>query len=238
MILPPARSAGCISTSNSTATSMPRARGRCSLWDAVEGSAAYVALEVVSGTLAGRRGSFVLQHTDEIDGTPSLTVSVVPDSGTDQLTGLAGKMAIIIEGKKHSFKLRHIRQQVTVAESGLQRLQVCEQRADARFEEPSLDRLAVDHRIEAGRYQGKVRHRRPAQSVTTWPSTQDTIAAPESSRTGPTSRPSTRDGTAAASRPSRRKRTPGSDRGQTGVRPGSDGADPRLTPSQWASGSR
>ena len=75
---------------------------------AVEGSAAYVALEVVSGTLAGRRGSFVLQHTGTMNkGEPSLTVSVVPDSGTDQLTGLAGKMAIIIEGKKHSYDFEY-----------------------------------------------------------------------------------------------------------------------------------
>ena len=85
---------------------------------AVEGSAAYVALEIVTGTLAGRRGSFVLQHTGTMNkGEPSLTVTVVPDSGTDQLAGLAGKMAIIIEGKKHSYRLRvHAGQQVTVAE--------------------------------------------------------------------------------------------------------------------------
>jgi len=75
---------------------------------AVEGSAAYVALEVVTGALAGRRGSFVLQHTGTMNkGEPSLTVSVVPDSGTDQLTGLAGKMAIIIEGKKHSYAFEY-----------------------------------------------------------------------------------------------------------------------------------
>jgi hypothetical protein len=72
---------------------------------AVEGSAAYVALELVTGALAGRRGSFVLQHTGTMNkGEPSLTVNVVPDSGTDQLTGLVGKMAIIIEGKKHSYE--------------------------------------------------------------------------------------------------------------------------------------
>ena len=71
---------------------------------AVEGSAAYVALELVSGTLAGRRGTFILQHSGTMNkGEPSLTVSVVPDSGTDQLVGLMGKMAILIEGKKHSY---------------------------------------------------------------------------------------------------------------------------------------
>ena len=75
---------------------------------AVEGSAAYVALELVSGTLAGRRGTFILQHSGTMNkGEPSLTVSVVPDSGTDQLTGLAGKMAIIIEGKKHSYAFEY-----------------------------------------------------------------------------------------------------------------------------------
>ncbi len=76
---------------------------------AVEGSAAYVALEVVTGTLAGRRGTFVLQHTGTMNkGEPSLTVSVVPDSGTDQLVGLTGKMAIIIEGKKHSYDFEYM----------------------------------------------------------------------------------------------------------------------------------
>lgn len=71
----------------------------------VEGSAGYVALERVTGTLNGRRGSFALQHHGLMNrGAPSLTVTVVPDSGTDQLTGLAGSMKIIIEGKKHSYE--------------------------------------------------------------------------------------------------------------------------------------
>jgi hypothetical protein len=71
---------------------------------AVEGSAAYVALELVSGTLSGRRGSFILQHTGTMKkGAPTMTVTVVPDSGTDQLTGLEGRMTIIIEGGKHSY---------------------------------------------------------------------------------------------------------------------------------------
>lgn len=75
---------------------------------AVEGSAAYVALEVVTGTLAGRRGTFVLQHNGTMNkGQSSLTVTVVPDSGTGELTGLAGKMAIIIEGKKHSYDFEY-----------------------------------------------------------------------------------------------------------------------------------
>lgn len=72
---------------------------------AVEGSAAYVALEQVTGTLAGRTGTFVLQHTGVMDrGTPSLTVTVVPDSGTGELAGITGTMRIIIEGGRHSYE--------------------------------------------------------------------------------------------------------------------------------------
>jgi hypothetical protein len=71
---------------------------------AVEGSAGYVALERVSGALNGRAGSFILQHSGTMShGNQSLSVSVVPDSGTEELTGLAGTMQIIIEGKKHSY---------------------------------------------------------------------------------------------------------------------------------------
>jgi hypothetical protein len=71
----------------------------------VEGSAGYVAMERVTGTLKGRKGTFALQHSGLMNrGEPSLTVTVVPDSGTDQLTGLAGTMRIIIEGKKHSYE--------------------------------------------------------------------------------------------------------------------------------------
>jgi hypothetical protein len=70
----------------------------------VKGSAGYVALERVTGTLAGKTGSFVLQHSGSMDrGKPSLTVSVVPDSGTEDLTGLSGTMQIIVEGAKHSY---------------------------------------------------------------------------------------------------------------------------------------
>lgn len=72
----------------------------------VQGSAGYVAMEVVSGTLAGRRGTFALQHSGSMDrGTPSLSVQVVPDSGTDELTGLAGAMRIIIADGKHSYEM-------------------------------------------------------------------------------------------------------------------------------------
>lgn len=67
---------------------------------AVTGSAGYVALELVTGALEGRVGTFVLQHSGVMRrGTPSLSVTVVPDSGTGELRGLAGRMAIeIVEG--------------------------------------------------------------------------------------------------------------------------------------------
>jgi hypothetical protein len=72
----------------------------------VQGSAGYVAMEVVSGTLAGRRGTFALQHSGSMDrGTPSLSVQVVPDSGTGELAGLAGAMRIIIADGKHSYEM-------------------------------------------------------------------------------------------------------------------------------------
>jgi hypothetical protein len=71
---------------------------------AVKESAAYSAVERVSGTLQGRKGSFALQHTGVMDrGKPSLTITVVPDSATGDLTGLTGRMDIIIEGKQHSY---------------------------------------------------------------------------------------------------------------------------------------
>src|SRR5271165_5349391 len=71
----------------------------------VKGSAGYVAIERVSGTLNGRKGAFVLQHTGTMNrSTPSMTISVVPDSGTEQLTGLTGTMTIIIDGTKHSYE--------------------------------------------------------------------------------------------------------------------------------------
>ena len=71
---------------------------------AVKESAAYSAVERLTGTLQGKKGTFALQHTGIMDrGKPSLTITVVPDSGTGELTGLTGKMDIIIEGKEHSY---------------------------------------------------------------------------------------------------------------------------------------
>ncbi len=70
----------------------------------VAGSAGYVAIERVTGTLGGRRGSFILQHTGTMAaGAQSLSVTVVPDSGTEELTGLAGSMTITVEPGRHSY---------------------------------------------------------------------------------------------------------------------------------------
>jgi hypothetical protein len=70
----------------------------------VKGSAGYVALERVEGTLHGRKGSFVLQHTGTMNkGAPSLSVTVVPDSGAGELVGLVGDLKIIIADGKHSY---------------------------------------------------------------------------------------------------------------------------------------
>jgi len=70
----------------------------------VKGSGGYVAMERVTGTLKGRTGSFVLQHSGTMTrGTPQLSVTVVPDSGTGQLEGLTGTMNIKIDNGKHSY---------------------------------------------------------------------------------------------------------------------------------------
>jgi hypothetical protein len=74
----------------------------------VEGSAGYVAMEQVSGTLHGRSGTFALQHTGLMArGAPQLTITVVPDSGTGELAGLAGRMAIHIDGPNHSYEFEY-----------------------------------------------------------------------------------------------------------------------------------
>jgi hypothetical protein len=75
---------------------------------AEKGSAAYVAVEKVDGVLDGRKGSFALMHTGVMNrGTPSLTVTVVPDSGTDELTGIAGEFKIIMGGGKHAYEFKY-----------------------------------------------------------------------------------------------------------------------------------
>jgi len=70
-----------------------------------KGSGGYVAIEKVTGTLHGRSGSFVLQHSGTMNrGAQQLSVTVVPDSGTDQLAGLTGKMDIKIVDGKHYYE--------------------------------------------------------------------------------------------------------------------------------------
>lgn len=71
----------------------------------VKGSAGYVAVERVEGTLDGKRGSFALQHLGQMDaGGQRLTIVVVPDSGTGELAGLEGKLEITIaQGGAHSY---------------------------------------------------------------------------------------------------------------------------------------
>ncbi|MBL8236583.1 MAG: DUF3224 domain-containing protein [Bryobacterales bacterium] len=72
---------------------------------AVKGSAGYVAMETVTATLGGKRGTFVLQHSGTMaGGKQELSVTVVPDSGTGELAGLSGKMRIIIDGKAHLYE--------------------------------------------------------------------------------------------------------------------------------------
>ena len=68
---------------------------------ATKGSAGYVAIDHITGTLQGRKGSFVLQHSGSMKrGAPTLSVMVVPDSGTGELAGLTGTLSInIVEGK-------------------------------------------------------------------------------------------------------------------------------------------
>jgi len=73
----------------------------------VEGSAGYVAMEQVTGTLAGRHGSFALQHSGTMDkGAPKLSVTIVPDSGTDALAGITGSMSITVAAGHH-YSLRY-----------------------------------------------------------------------------------------------------------------------------------
>lgn len=74
----------------------------------VKGSAGYVAIERVDGTLFGKRGTFLLQHHGMMNrGVPSLSVTVVPDSGTGELVGLTGEFTIIIANGKHSYEFKY-----------------------------------------------------------------------------------------------------------------------------------
>lgn len=72
----------------------------------VKTSAAYVAVERVTGSVHGRKGTFAMHHTGVMNrGTPSLAVVIVPDSGTEELAGISGALNIIIEKGVHSYEL-------------------------------------------------------------------------------------------------------------------------------------
>jgi len=74
----------------------------------VKDSAGYVAIERVIGSLHGKSGSFVLQHSGTMTrGKGQLSVSVVPDTGTGELKGIAGNMSIEISGGNHSYVFDH-----------------------------------------------------------------------------------------------------------------------------------
>lgn len=72
----------------------------------VKGSAGAVAFEKVTGTLHGKRGSFILQHRSTMrrNADYRMDITVVPDSGTDELEGITGVFQIILEGKDHAYQ--------------------------------------------------------------------------------------------------------------------------------------
>src|SRR5215212_51625 len=74
----------------------------------VEGSAGYVAIERVTGMLDSHKGTFALQHSGTMTrGVPQLTITVVPDTGTGELVGLAGTMTIDIAAGKHTYDFEY-----------------------------------------------------------------------------------------------------------------------------------
>jgi hypothetical protein len=74
-------------------------------WSNDTNSGAYVAIERFTGTLGGRSGSFLLVHKGVMDagGGPPLDITVAPNSGSGELTGIAGSMNIIMEGGRHDY---------------------------------------------------------------------------------------------------------------------------------------
>lgn len=83
---------------------------------AVKGSAGYVAIERVNGRLHGRLGTFVLQHSGTMNrGVAQLSLGVVPDSGTGELEGLSGDMAITIVEGQHSYAFTYTLAQAPAA---------------------------------------------------------------------------------------------------------------------------
>jgi pimeloyl-ACP methyl ester carboxylesterase len=133
---------------------------------AIEGLAGYVAVERVTGQLRGRSGSFVLQHNGLMTrGAPQLTVSVVPDSGTGELTGLTGSMTIKIEGGQHFYDLEYLldappaqRNEATSSDGNPIRFEVTGEgeptlvlvhgwALDRRLWDDQMKRLAARHRV-------------------------------------------------------------------------------------------
>jgi hypothetical protein len=97
------------------------ARGQMlSAMGTVKGSAGYVAIDHVTGELDGRKGGFVLQHSGSMNrGAQSLSIMVVPDSGTGELTGLSGTLSINIIDGKHFYDFIYSFFQEAVPEQGL-----------------------------------------------------------------------------------------------------------------------
>ncbi len=74
----------------------------------VKGSAGYVAVEKFTGTVQGKKGSFVLLHTGVMDkGEQSLLIRIVPDSGSEELKGISGEMGIDIKEGQHFYTLNY-----------------------------------------------------------------------------------------------------------------------------------
>lgn len=75
----------------------------------VKGSGTYVAMEIVNGTLAGKKGTFALAHIGtQVHGEQNLSINVVPDSGTGELAGISGQLKIVIAGDgKHSYEFEY-----------------------------------------------------------------------------------------------------------------------------------
>ena len=89
---------------------------------AVKGSAGYVAIERITGSLHGRSGSFVLQHSGTMTrGEPELSVTVVPDSGTGQLAGISGKLNIKILDGKHFYEFDYSLPDTALLQRGFSR---------------------------------------------------------------------------------------------------------------------
>ena len=74
-----------------------------------KGSAAYVAIERITGTLNGKAGSFVVQHAGTMRGGDSqLAVTIVPDSGSGELSGISGRMSLKQVDRKHRYEIDYV----------------------------------------------------------------------------------------------------------------------------------